>query len=76
MPSAKTIYEAAVKDLGGKDVARTDHPWEFARLKREYAEELHNGAPRSNMLKLADTLEDEARANKIPETPAQTPARK
>jgi len=65
--SPKKVYEQALKDLGGKDDARSDKPWEFAKIKREYAQTMNNGAPQQAMLKLADTIEAEARAAKIPE---------
>ena len=65
--SPKKVYENALKDLGGKEDARTEKPWEFAKIKREYASTMNNGAPQQAMLKLAETIEAEARAAKIPE---------
>ena len=50
-PINKTNYEKGVKDLGGKELAREKHPWEFAQLKKDYAENLKNGEPKINMLR-------------------------
>jgi hypothetical protein len=70
-PINKTNYEKGVKDLGGKELAREKHPWEFAQLKKDYAENLKNGAPKINMLRSAEEIEDEAKTRKIPHTPSK-----
>ena len=64
--TSKEIYEAGVLALGGKNKARRLHPWEFARLKREYAPSV-NGAARMNVQASALMIEHEARARNIPE---------
>ena len=62
----KEKYEAGVLALGGKNKARRLHPWEFARLKREYAPSLHGGA-RASVIISATVIESEARAKNIAE---------
>jgi hypothetical protein len=62
----KETYEAGVLALGGKSKARRLHPWELARLKREYAASLHGGA-KMNVNASASVIESEARAKNIAE---------
>jgi hypothetical protein len=62
----KQKYEAGVLALGGKGKASRLHPWEFSRLKREYAPFLHGGA-RMAVIASAMVMESQARARNIPE---------
>jgi hypothetical protein len=62
----KQKYEAGVLALGGKGKALRLHPWEFARLKREYAPFLHGGA-RIFVIISAEVMENQARSRNIPE---------